>query len=134
MGYSIHVLLIILAVFGHLSFPKDSMIAEATGKPITIAITVREPHISIAKEDSFVIAQDSNDKKPLLRMVIIRVRSSIEFKQLRQMNLDIVMAKPDPQCPPGEALFSGRVIVEAVVSAGQLAKLKKRGFEVTKIP
>ena len=110
------------------------MIAEATGKPITIAITVREPHISIAKEDSFVIAQDSNDKEPLLRMVIIRVRSSIEFKQLRQMNLDIVMAKPDPQCPPGEALFSGRVIVEAVVSAGQLAKLKKRGFEVTKIP
>lgn len=134
MGYSIDLLLIISAVFGHLCFPTNSMIAETTGKHIIIAITVKEPPISIVAKDSFVLAQQPKDKEPLLRMVIIRARSSFEVKRLRQMNLDIVTVKPDPKCPPGEKLFSGAVIVEAVVSAGQLAKLKKMGFEVTETP
>ncbi len=109
------------------------MIAENTGKHIIIAGAVKEHPASIAAGDPFILAQQSKDKEPLLRMVIIRPRSSFELKQLRQMNLDIVMVKPDRECPPGEELFSGAVIVEAVVSAGQLAKLKKMGYDVTEI-
>ena len=67
-------------------------------------------------------------------MVIIRTRSSIEVKQLRQMHLDIVRVSPDPARPPGNELLSGGFIVEAVVSSGMLKKLKAKGFEVTEIP
>ena len=67
-------------------------------------------------------------------MVIIRARSSIEVKQLRQMHLDIVRVRPDPARPPGNELLSGGFIVEAVVSSGMLKKLKAKGFEVTEIP
>ena len=134
MGYTINFLMIISAVFGHFSFPTNSVIAETTNKHITIAVTVKEPLLSIAVEDSFILAQEAKDKGSLLKMIVIRARSSFEVKQLHQMNLDIVGVSPDPECPKGEELFSGQVIIEAVVSAGQLAKLKKMGFEVTEIP
>ena len=134
MRYSINGLLIISAVLARLCFPTNSMPAETAGEHISIAVIVKEPPVSIAAGDSFILAQESRDKEPLLRMVAIRARSSSEVKQLRQMNLDIVMVKPAPDCPPGEALFSGRVIVEAVVSAGQLSKLKKLGFELYEMP
>jgi hypothetical protein len=79
-------------------------------------------------------ADESASNEPLLRVVIIRARSSIEVKQLRRMNLDIVRVRADPGRPPGEGLPSGGFIVEAVVTAGQLTKLKKMGFVVTEAP
>jgi hypothetical protein len=134
MGYTINFLMIISAVFGHFSFPTNSVIAETTNKHITIAVTVKDVLLSIAVEDSFILAQEAKDKGSLLKMIVIRARSSLEVKQLHQMNLDIVGVSPDPECPKGEELFSGQLIIEAVVSAGQLSKLKKMGFEVTEIP
>ena len=67
-------------------------------------------------------------------MVRIRAKSSIEVRQLRGMHLDIVNITPDPDRPPGGELLSGGFIVEAVVASGQLAKLKKMGFEEFEIP
>jgi hypothetical protein len=67
-------------------------------------------------------------------MIIIRARSSHEVNQLRQMNLDIVMVRPDPSRPPSEESLSGGFMVEAVVTPGQLAKLKAKGFEVSEVP
>jgi hypothetical protein len=67
-------------------------------------------------------------------MVHIRARSSLEVRQLRQMNLDITRVRPDPSQPPSEELLSGGFIVEAVVTPGILGKLKAKGFEVSEIP
>ena len=74
------------------------------------------------------------DKDPLLRMVIIRTTSSRGLKQLRGMHLDIVKVRADPYRAPGEELLAGGYIVEAVVTKGELAKLKAMGFEVTEVP
>ena len=74
------------------------------------------------------------DKEPLLRMVLIRTTSSRGLKQLRGMHLDIVRVRPDPDRAPGEVLFSGEYIVEAIVTKGELAKLKKMSFEVSEVP
>jgi len=74
------------------------------------------------------------DMEPLLRMVVIRTTSSRGLKQLRGMHLDIVRIRPDPDRAPGGELFSGGYIVEAVVTKGELAKLKAMGFEVSEIP
>ena len=75
-----------------------------------------------------------------LKMVLIRAKSSLEVKQLRQMNLDIIRVRtiesvesketPDSK----EALLEGKFIVEAVVTPGELAKLKSLGFDVTEVP
>ena len=74
------------------------------------------------------------DREPLLRMVLIRTTSSRGLKQLRGIHLDIVNIRPDPDRPPGGELLSGGFIVEAVVTSGELAKLKKMGFEVSEMP
>ena len=74
------------------------------------------------------------DMEPLLRMVLIRTTSSRGLKQLRRMHLDIVRVMADPDRAPGEKLFSGVYIVEAVVTKGELAKLKAMGFEVSEMP
>jgi len=74
------------------------------------------------------------DMEPLLRMVLIRTSSARGLKQLRAMHLDIVSLRADDDRAPGKELFSGGYIVEAVVTKGQLAKLKAMGFEVTEIP
>ena len=50
------------------------------------------------------------------------------------MHLDIVNVRPDSDRPPRGEFLSGGFIVEAVVTSGQLAKLKKMGFEVSEIP
>ena len=78
-------------------------------------------------------AQTPANKEPLLRMVRIRARSSIEVRQLRGMHLDIVNVRPDSDRPPRGEFLSGGFIVEAVATSGQLAKLKKMGFEVSEI-
>ena len=53
---------------------------------------------------------------------------------MRAMHLDIVRVMPDPDRPPQGDLLSGGFIVEAVATSGQLAKLKKMGFEVYEVP
>ena len=69
-----------------------------------------------------------------MRMVVIRARSSLEVRKLRQMHpVDIVRVRPDPDRPPS-GLWSGGFIVEAVVTPGILAKLKAKGFEVSEVP
>jgi hypothetical protein len=50
------------------------------------------------------------------------------------MHLDIVSVRPDPDRAPGGELLSGGYIVEAVVTKGELVKLKKMGFEVFEMP
>jgi hypothetical protein len=84
--------------------------------------------------ENVLFVQESASKKPLLRMVQIRTTSARGLKQLRAMQLDIVSVKPDPDRAPGDELFSGGYIVEAVVTKGELAKLKKMGFDVSEIP
>ena len=94
---------------------------------------MRPLNVNTAVETVF-FAQETTNEAPLLSMVLIRARSSIELKQLRQMHLDIAKVRPDPDRPPGEELLSGGFIVEAVVSSGMLNKLKAVGFEVSEIP
>ncbi len=52
---------------------------------------------------------------------------------MRAMHLDIVEIRPDTDRAPGVELFSGGYLVEAVVTKGQLAKLKKMGFEISEL-
>lgn len=93
----------------------------------------KAPPINASAENSVIFAQESAAEVPLLRMVVIRARSSIEVRQLRGMHLDIVCLRPDPDRPPGKELLSGGYIVKAVVSAGLLKKLKAKGFEIIEI-
>jgi hypothetical protein len=60
--------------------------------------------------------------EPQLRMVLIRARSSLEVRQLRQMPLvDVVRVRPDPGQPAdGAELLAGRFLGR-VVTAGMLA-------------
>ncbi len=114
--------------------PISLATAESVGTPISISATTKIKNLTKTDMETVFFAQESTDKGPLLRMVIIRARSSIEVKQLRQMHLDIVRVSPDPARPPGNELLSGGFIVEAVVSSGMLKKLKAKGFEITEIP
>jgi hypothetical protein len=93
----------------------------------------KAPLINASAENYVIFAQESAAEAPLLRMVVIRARSSIEVRQLRGMLLDIVCLRPDPDRPPGKELLSGGYIVKAVVSAGLLKKLKAKGFEIIEI-
>ena len=114
--------------------PKD----QATAESRRIALSISEmPLIQKSKNNALktsLFAQTPANKEPLLRMVQIRAGSSIEVRQLRGMLLDIVNVLPDSDRPPGGELLSGGFIVEAVANSGQLAKLKKMGFEVSEIP
>jgi len=73
------------------------------------------------------------EREPLLMMVRIRT-SSRGLKQLRAMHLDIVSIRTLASRAPARELDSDEYIVEAVVTKGQLAKLKAMGFEVSEIP
>lgn len=104
------------------------------GTSISISVKTKiEKSTHPALENIFFV-QAPLAKNTLLRMVQIRTTSSKGLKQLRRMNLDIVNIRPDPERPPGEELFSGGYIVEVVVTKGELAKLKKMGFEVSEMP
>jgi hypothetical protein len=114
--------------------PKDQAIAESMRTVLSISVTTIIQNSKINAVRTSCFAQTPANKEPLLRMVRIRAKSSIEVRQLRGMHLDIVNIRPDPDRPPGGELLSGGFIVEAVVAAGQLAKLKKMGFEVSEMP
>lgn len=74
-------------------------------------------------------------------MVLIRAKSQLEVKQLRQMGIDIIRirkidAKEIPKVTPDskEALLEGEFMVEVVIPVSILNKLKGLGFEVTEAP
>ena len=75
MGYSINFLVIISAVFGYFSFPTTSVIAETTGKHISIAVTVKESLLSIAVEDSFILGQEAKDNRSLVKIFCFCIHS-----------------------------------------------------------
>ena len=114
--------------------PKD----QATTESMRIALSISETTLIQQSKNNALktscFAQTPANKEPLLRMVRIRAKSSIEVRQLRRMHLDIVNIRPDSDRPPRGELLSGGFIVEAVATAGQLAKLKKMGFEVSEMP
>jgi hypothetical protein len=116
------------------SLPLNAATAGRMVTSISISVKTKiEKSTHPALENIFFV-QESLVKEPLLRMVQIRTRSARGLKQLRGMHLDIVRVRPDPDRAPGAELFSAGYIVEAVVTKGQLAKLKKMGFEVSEMP
>src|SRR5215216_4416241 len=71
-----------------------------------------------------------------LKMVLIRA-SAVEVAQLRKMPLEIVRVRAVASLqPPTTKLdfLQSEFIVEAVVSAGLLAKLRALGIDVTEAP
>ncbi len=76
---------------------------------------------------------ESPNKEPQLRMVLIMAKSSQEVERLRQMRLDIVRVRANPDQPAVEGSLSGGFIVEAVVTAGQLKKLETLGFDISDV-
>jgi hypothetical protein len=133
MRYRITLALLVATVVVHGSLPLSAAIASRMDTFISISVKTKIESTHSALERIFFV-QESVAKEPLLRMVQIRATSSRGVKQLRGMHLDIVRVRADPDRPPGEELFSGRYLVEAVVTKGELAKLKKMGFEVSEIP
>jgi hypothetical protein len=119
------------AVFCHL--PVCLANAEDSATRVCIS-AVTELHDSAPAESALFLARKSSEQTLRLIMVIIRARSSAEVEQLRRMNLDIAKVRPDSDRPPEGEMTSGGFIVEAVVSAGMLKKLKAKGFQVTEIP
>ena len=111
---------------------------QASADSMRIALSISEKNrMQNSKNNALrttFFAQTPTNKEPLLRMVQIQAGSSIEVRQLRGMHLDIINVRPDSDRPPRGELLSGGFIVEAVASSGQLAKLKKMGFEVSEMP
>jgi hypothetical protein len=108
--------------------------AGRMGTSVTISVKTKIEKSTHAALENIFFVQEPSAKNTLLRMVQIRTTSSRGLKQLRKMHLDIVNIRPDPERPPGEELFSGGYIVEAVVTKGELAKLKKMGYEISEMP
>jgi hypothetical protein len=80
------------------------------------------------------VSNEQVNHVPQLRMVVIRAKSSLEVKQLRDMKLNIIKSKPDPNRPPNNESLSGGFIVEAVVTHDMLTRLKAKKFEVIEVP
>jgi hypothetical protein len=111
--------------------PKGQAIAESMRIALSISVTTIIQNSKNNALRTAFFAQTPTNKGPLLRMVRIRAKSSIEVRQLRGMHLDIVNVRPDSDRPPRGESLSGGFIVEAVATSSQLAKLKKMGFEVS---
>lgn len=126
-------LILILGIFGgFLPLSTAKIIPMSTCIFISVKSKI-EKMADPALENSFFV-QESMANESLLIMIQIRTTSSKGLKQLRAMNLDIVKVRPDPHRVRDEDLFSGEYVIEAVVTKGELAKLKKMGFEVSEIP
>lgn len=126
--------LLVATVVVHGSLPLSARTAGRMDTSISISIKTKIEKSTHPALESIFFVQESMAKEPLLRMVLIRTTSSRGLKQLRGMHLDIVRVRADPNRAPGEELFSGGYIIEAVVTKGELAKLKKMVFEVSEIP
>ena len=128
--YRITLALLVAMVVVHGSLPLSATIAGSEGTAKSISVKTKIEKSTHPALESIFFVQKSVGKEPLLRMVLIRTTSSRGLKQLRGMHLDIIRVRADPDRAPGEELFSGGYLVEAVVTKGQLAKLKKMDFEV----
>jgi hypothetical protein len=114
--------------------PKGAATPDSMRIVRSISATITMQHLINKALKTPFFAQTPANKEPLLRMVRIRARSSIEVRQLRGMHLDIVNVWPDSDRPPRGELLSGGFIVEAVATSGQLAKLKAMGFKISEVP
>jgi hypothetical protein len=114
--------------------PQGAATADSMRIAQSISVTTTIQHSKNNALRTPFFAQTPANKEPLLRMIRIRAKSSIEVRQLRRMHLDIVNVKPDDDRPPRGELLSGGFIVEAVATSGQSAKLKKMGFEISEMP
>ena len=132
--YRITLALLVATVVGHGFLPLSGAITDCMDTSISISVKTKLEKSTHSALENVLFVQESAAKKPLLRMVQIRTTSSRGLKQLRDMHLDIVRVRADPDRASGEKLFSGGYIVEAVVMKGELAKLKKMGFEVSEVP
>jgi hypothetical protein len=126
-------LLITTVVVVRVSLSLSVANASRMGTSIFISVNAKMGKLKNPAVENVLIVQESASKKPLLRMVQIRTTSAGGLKQLRAMHLDIVSVRPDPDRAPGDELSSGGYIVEAVVTKGELAKLKKMGFDVSEM-
>ncbi len=132
--YRIALALLVATVVVRGSLPLSAAIAGRMDTFISISVKTKIEKSTHSALERIFFVQEFVAKEPLLRMVLIRTTSSRGLKQLRAMHLDIVRVRPDPNRARGEELFSGGYIVEAVVTKGELAKLKKMGFEVSEMP
>jgi hypothetical protein len=127
-------LLIIAVVVVRVSLSLSVANASRMVTSIFISVNAKMGKLKNPAVENVLSVQESASKKPQLRMVQIRTTSARGLKQLRAMQLDIVSVKPDPDRTPGGELLSGGYIVEAVVTKGELTKLKKMGFDVSEMP
>jgi hypothetical protein len=127
-------LLIATVVVGGDSLTLNTATAGRMGTSTSISVKTKTEKSTHPALENISFVQESLAKEALLRMVQIRTTSARGLKQLRGMHLDIVRVRADPDRAPGAELFSAGYIVEAVVTKGQLAKLKKMGFEVFEMP
>lgn len=118
--------------------PEPTLAAEPAEPRVSATFADQSPALTLPGVSTVTPAGTSSHQAtpqgPQLRLVLIRARSSAEVQQLRQMRLDIVRVRPDPDWPPSDESLSGGFIVEAVVTPGLLAKLKALGFQVTEPP
>ena len=122
--------LLVAMVFIYGSRPLSATTVEGIGTSTSILVKSKIGELIHPDVEQVLFVQESSAKRPLLRIVQIRTPSSRGLKQLRGMHIDIVRIKADPGRAKGEELFSSGYIVEAVVTKGELAKLREMGFEV----
>jgi hypothetical protein len=121
-----------VAVIGN-SFPLSAVTAGCEGASSSIPVKTKMGKLTYPAAGNDLFVQESSAKEPLLRMAQIRTTSSRGLKLLRGMHLDIVRVRADYDRAQGKDLFSYGYVVEAVVTKGELAKLKKMGFQVSEI-
>lgn len=101
---------------------------------IFISVKAEKGKLTKSALENVLLNQNSVAKGPLLRMVQIRTTSARGLKQLRAMQLDIISVSADSDRVQSDGLFSGGYVIKAVVTKGELAKLKAMGFEVSEVP
>lgn len=131
--FSIKFFLVLATLSGYLSFLVKQGTDELSSARLIVDSKVNLQSFTVSTVNPFILAQEFKGKEPLLIMVIIRARSSIEVNQLQGTHIDIVGIRSDPERPPGDNLFSGGFVVEAVVTADQFNSLKAMGFEISEI-
>jgi hypothetical protein len=132
--YWVALALLITTVVVRVSLSLSVAHASCRGTSTFISVNTKMGKLTNPAVENVLIDQESAAKGPLLIMVQIRTTPARGLKQLREMHLDIVSVKHDPDRAPGDKLFSGGYIVEAVITKGQLAKLRAMGFEISEIP
>ena len=79
----------VTAALGYLSFLLEPVTSEFTGSREAVYAKVNAQPFAVTAEDPHIISQEFKGKEPLLIMVIIRAKSSIDVKRLRGTHIDI---------------------------------------------